>query len=178
MIHHTDTTATSHGKTGRLPRLASRDTDAHEPHPPRAGTPHLSPRSVPYPVEEHYRIADVRKHLEICVSDLRQIEQEGRSRQDTTGAPEAGISTITIRLLAACLSELLKLERRQDHREYCPDLCQLLDCPQHPVLRSAVGHTIQVLQQTRGKFKSKELAELRVLLEALLENSEKFLHTP
>ncbi len=92
-------------------------------------------------------------------------------------AESIAVSTITIRILAACLSELLKLEHPQDHREYCPDLCQLLDCPRQPILRQAVGHTIEVLQQTRGKFKSKELAELRGSLETLLENSERFAHT-
>jgi hypothetical protein len=109
---------------------------------------------------------------------VEQIEREYASGDGRPDGEPVAVSTITIRVLAACLSELLKLERPQDHREYCPDLCQLLDCPQQPVLRWAVGYTIEVLQQTRGKFKSKELAELRVSLERLLRNSAESAHAP
>ena len=121
-------------------------------------------------------LQDVRRHLERCAVDVEQVEQECVSAEYPSHESPVVVSTITIRLLAACLSELLKLERPQSHRDCCPDLCQLLDCPQQPILRRALGHTIEVLQRTRGKFKSKELAELRVSLEALLENSGRFAH--
>ncbi len=145
--------------------------------------PHSKPSSageraaVPSLSETLRIVHDVHKQLERCARDVGQVERECASAENQSDRRPAAVSTITIRLLAACLSELLKLEHPQGHREYCPDLCQLLDCPQQPVLRQAVGHTIQVLQQTRGKFKSKELAGLRVALETLLENSEKSART-
>jgi hypothetical protein len=123
-------------------------------------------------------LRDVRKTLERCITDMEQIERGYASAERRSESDSVFVSVITIRMLAAGLSELLKLERPQDHREYLPDLCQLLDCPRQPVLRQAVAHAIQVLQQTRGKFKSKELAELRVSLETLLENSVKFSLAP
>ena len=56
-------------------------------------------------------------------------------------------------------------------RKHPPDLCRLLECPQRPVLREAVGQTVRVLERTKAKFKSKDLKDLRVRLEGLLENS-------
>ena len=136
------------------------------------------PAASPSRPETLQTIRDIRKQLQRCVADAEQIERECASAEKQSNRHSVAVSTITIRMLAACLSELLKLEYLQDHREYCPDLCHLLDCPQQPVLRHAIGHSIQVLQQTRGKFKSKELAELRVSLEALLENSARLANTP
>ena len=136
------------------------------------------PAVAPSRSETLWTLRNVHKQLERCAADVEEIKQEYASAEARPEGESVAVSTITIRLLAACLSELLRLEHSQDHREYCPDLCHLLDCPQQPVLQLAVGRTIQVLQQTRGKFKSKELAELRVSLETLLENSAKFPHTP
>ena len=122
-------------------------------------------------------VRDVRKQLERCVADLEHVERKCVPAQTPLDGESVAVSMVTIRMLAACLSELLKLERPQDHREYCPDLCRLLDCPQQLVLRRAVEHAILVLQQTRSKFKSKDLAGLRVSLEILLENSKNSTHT-
>ncbi len=125
------------------------------------------------------RIADVRCHLEICAKTLRELEQAnmacGEGRQQVT---TIGVSPITIRTLAACLSELLKLEWRQPGHGYCPDLCKLLDCPQQPVLRHVVCHAIEVLENTKHRFKSKELKVLREDLQELLVNSDQIQFTP
>ena len=91
-------------------------------------------------------IREVRTQLGRCVKDVEQIEREYASGNGRPEGEPVAVSTITIRVLAACLSELLKLERPQDHREYCPDLCQLLDCPQQPVLRWAVRSITQRLK--------------------------------
>ena len=147
-----------------------------EPHLKWSST--AGPAAAPYLSATLRIVRDVHKQLERCAADVEQIAREYASAQGRPDGESVAVSAITIQILAACLSELLKLEYPQDHREYCPDLCQLLDCPQQPVLRQAVGHAIQVLQQTRGKFKSKELAELRVSLETLLENSVRFTDDP
>ena len=168
MTSKTDTTAPDRRQSGSLL--------LHGPH--LAGASAAEPAAVASLSGALRTVRDVRSQLERCAVDLEQIERECASAEGRPDGKSVAVSTITIRLLAACLSELLKLERPQNHREQSPDLCQLLDCPQQPVLRSAVGHTIGVLQQTRGKFKSKELAELRVSLEALLENSRNFSHVP
>lgn len=144
----------------------------HQYPPSRAGPANNSSFA-----EARQIVGDVHKQLKRCLEDIEQVKQESTRSEKRANRSTVTVSTITIRLLAACLSELLKLERPQSHRDYCPDLCRLLDCPQQPVLRWAVGHAIGVLQRTRGKFKSKELAELRVSLERLLENSAHFAPT-
>jgi hypothetical protein len=125
------------------------------------------------------QIADVRRHLERCVENLKGLEA-ANTLPASGGSAETmtGVSPVTIRTVAACLSELLKLEWTQPHREYCPDLCKLLDCPQRPVLRHAVCHTIEVLEKTKWRFKSKELKALREGLQAFLVNSGHSHFTP
>ncbi len=124
----------------------------------------------PSPEASIHRIADVRCHLETCAQTLRELEAASENGQRLV----VGVSPITIRMLAACLSELLKLEWTQPHRDSCHDLCKLLDCPQQPVLRNAIQHAIEVLETTKCRFKSKELKRLREDLEALLGNSLDF----
>ena len=121
------------------------------------------------------RIADVRYHLEMCAQSLKESEVAAKTALKDGQQVAIGVSPITIRTLAACLSELLKLEREQPHRDSCHDLCKLLDCPQQPVLRTAIEHSIEVLEATKYRFKSKELKRLREDLETLLVNSGDFL---
>ena len=120
------------------------------------------------------RLADVRCHLEICTETLKKLEADAVAALEDGGRVAVGVSPITIRTLAACLSELLKLEWTQPHRRACHDLCKLLDCPQQPVLRDAIQHSVEVLETTKCRFKSKELKRLRESLETLLGNSLDF----
>jgi len=48
--------------------------------------------------------------------------------------------------------------------------CQLINCPRGTQLHQAVRETIDVLEQTKGSFKSKALGDLRRKLELLLEH--------
>ena len=120
------------------------------------------------------RIADVRHHMEMCTETLKKLEVSGMEAVENGRQLAIGVSPVTIRTIAACLSELLKLEWTQPHRDSCHDLCKLLDCPQQPVLREAIHHTIEVLEATKFRFESKELKRLRESLEALLGNSVDF----
>lgn len=126
------------------------------------------------PAAAFQQIADVRYHLDMCVQSLKELEVTDKTAHKGGQQAAIGVSPITIRTLAACLSELLKLEREQPHRDSCHDLCKLLDCPQQPVLRTAIEHSIEVLEATKYRFKSKELKRLREDLETLLGNSRNF----
>jgi CheY-like chemotaxis protein len=114
-------------------------------------------------------LAAVRERLQTCLADL-DTTQSG----PTPGAAANGklVSLGTIRTLAACLSELLELCARLRIDGCAHDLCELLDCPQRPVHRQALVETIAVLKKTKETFKSKDLAELRTKLEALLQTKE------
>ena len=132
------------------------------------------PAPSPPPEMAIQRIADVRHHMEMCTETLRKLEVAGMDAVASGRQVAIGVSPVTIRTIAACLSELLKLEWAQPHCDSHHDLCKLLDCPQQPVLREAVHHAIDVLETTKFRFKSKELKRLRESLETLLGNSGDF----
>ncbi|MGE0041001.1 MAG: hypothetical protein AB7H88_16360 [Vicinamibacterales bacterium] len=52
------------------------------------------------------------------------------------------------------------------------DLCATTGCSRSRAYGAAIKHTIAVLERTRSSFKSRELAELRRGLEALLEGGQ------
>jgi hypothetical protein len=57
-------------------------------------------------------------------------------------------------------------ESRQQGRAI--DYCPLIDCPSNQRLRAGLREAVQVLEETRRCFKSRQLEELRLKLEALL----------
>jgi CheY-like chemotaxis protein len=114
-------------------------------------------------------VAVVRERLQTCLADLDTTQPGAAPGADPNGKL---VSTGTIRTLAACLSELLELCARSGVDRCARDLCELLDCPQQPVHRQAIVDTITVLKKTKEMFKSKDLAELRTRLEALLQARE------
>ncbi|MDY0168703.1 MAG: PAS domain-containing protein [Thermoguttaceae bacterium] len=105
------------------------------------------------------------ERLQSCVDDLNDIHW---IRIPRAGAKCELVSLSTIRTLAACLSELVGLYSRSGGEGCAESLCELIGCPMLPVHRQAIVDTIAVLKKTKDTFKSKELAELRTRLEALL----------
>lgn len=106
-------------------------------------------------------VCRVLRHLENCVHDLNDVREGGlasriESRRDTEAVP-----LVTLRLLAACLSELLTLEDGLNPGKDMSCLCDLLDCPQRGVHRDMMRDTVLVLERTKGMFKSRELGRLR-----------------
>ncbi len=124
---------------------------------------------------EHSRkrraLSAVRERLQSCLADLETMASKPLPRADDPGDD---VSFGTIRTLASCLSELLKLWARSKQRRRLYMLCELLDCPDQPVGREAILETIEVLKKTKETFKSKALAELRTKLEGLVGNPEGF----
>lgn len=114
-------------------------------------------------------LSAVRRRLSSCLSDLDAVQSKRLPQGDKT---EDLVSVATIRTLACCLSELLELAERTGTCHTSRNLCELLDCRQHPVHRRAIAKSIQVLKQTKDTYKSKVLAELRTELEQLLGHAE------
>jgi DNA-binding response OmpR family regulator len=114
-------------------------------------------------------LAAVRERLQTCLAELETIG----SRPIPRAAENDDLASVgTTRTLAACLCELLRLGGRCGKDRGSCNLCELLDCPQRPVHRQAIIDTIAVLKKTKETFKSKDLAELRTKLEALLQTKE------
>jgi CheY-like chemotaxis protein len=112
--------------------------------------------------------------LRDCARSLETESAPSRPPSDVVQAAASSIPAMTLRILAACLSELLILRAAAEPEARGAVLCDLLDCPQRPAHRGAILETIEVLQRTKGTFKSKELATLRVRLERLLGKSPDF----
>ncbi len=116
-------------------------------------------------------LSAVRSRLDSCLSDLESTQSK---RLPPEGETDQLVSIATIRTLAACLSELLELAAQSDEKCGSRNLCELLDCQQLPVCRSAIIRTIEVLKKTKDAFRSKLLANLRAELEGLVGSSEGF----
>jgi DNA-binding response OmpR family regulator len=113
-------------------------------------------------------LSDICRHLRECCRALEE-DRDRRTRHRNRDLPS--VSPLVVRLLASCLSELVRLEADQSPGVNRQFLCDLLDCPEQPVCRQAIHETIEVLQKTKNTFKSKDLAELRARLERIVKKS-------
>ena len=117
--------------------------------------------------ESQRMLATIRQRLEHCAHDLKNPSLFA-SRPDARQNGGTPLSTFTIRTLALCLSEMLKLESVAGSEQVWLHLCDLLECPRKPLVQAALRETIEVLEETKTKFKSKQLMTLRTKLEGFL----------
>ena len=113
-----------------------------------------------------YRVlAHVVEQLDQCAEELKAV-LPGASQQ-VKAASDAGpeVSALTVRRLALCVGELLKLHAAHAPRVAAPHLCRAVDCPQWPAHENSFQNVIEILHELKKRFKSKELAELRERLE-------------
>ena len=78
--------------------------------------------------------------------------------------------SLTLRNVMGSLTDLDQLGRALSGRSVDEHPCQLMNCPRGAQLHEAVRETIEVLEQTKSAFKSKQLGELRHKLELLLQH--------
>ena len=77
---------------------------------------------------------------------------------------------LTLRNVMGSLTDLELLGQALAGHEPAGQPCQLINCPRGAQLQAAVKETIDVLEETKGAFKSKALGELRKRLELLLQH--------
>ncbi|MHB8897546.1 MAG: response regulator [Thermoguttaceae bacterium] len=115
-----------------------------------------------------HTVARVRGQLRQCVRELGRLERSGRVRGADGDSTALHVPQLTLKSLAGCISELVTLEAGAAGPATVYRTCQLVECPslshQRDVLRQAVG----LLEETKRRFKSKELAQIRQMLEPLL----------
>ncbi len=122
---------------------------------------------------ESYRaVSRVRELLEESVVDLKRVEEAGREPKGTDGHAGAAIPVRTLRTLSECLTQLVKLDTEAAPHGSRVRLCELLECPQWRLHRGALVDAVAVLKETRRRFRSKELANLRSRLESHLDDRE------
>ncbi len=76
--------------------------------------------------------------------------------------------TLTLGNVAASLSDMKHLIETLTGQNNELPTCNLMNCPRLSELKDAIMETIDVLEQTKGSFKSKQLGSLRSKLERLV----------
>jgi len=77
---------------------------------------------------------------------------------------------LTMKNVAGCLADLEALVRGTICNHDGSPACHLFECPRVLMLENAVRQTIQVLEESKGSFKSKRLGNLRRTLKPLLNS--------
>ena len=103
---------------------------------------------------------------------LRRMRQEIGDAQNVAQDGNAidVFLALTLRNVMGSLTDLQQLSRALNTAPSGQNPCQLLNCPRGLQLQQAVKDTVDVLEETKGAFKSKTLADLRRRLELLLEH--------
>lgn len=113
--------------------------------------------------------------LESAERRLRDWRQEfetlAKVKNDGVPAPAIDVFlSLTLRNVMGSLTDLDQLGRALSGRSVATHPCQLMNCPRGAQLQEAIRETVDVLEQTKSAFKSKQLGELRHKLELLLEH--------
>ncbi|MEP7346485.1 MAG: response regulator [Gemmatimonadaceae bacterium] len=120
-----------------------------------------------------FRSYQAMQRIEQRLTTSRQEFTElASARQATGGGPKVGADvflSLTLRNVMGSLTDLEEIGRALAGNPVQSHACSLLNCPRGAQLREAIKHTIDVLEDTKKSFKSKELADLRRQLELLLE---------
>jgi FixJ family two-component response regulator len=110
-----------------------------------------------------------REHLEGVMRDLRQLEKAVASER--TEIPETTLNTYTALLaehVLCAINDLRAVVSIASARQESDDARRQLARSRPVLLLEALRDTVAVLEKTKRSFKSKELADLRHKLEALL----------
>jgi DNA-binding response OmpR family regulator len=105
--------------------------------------------------------------LHRCAEELEQV------RSGWAAGEELRVPGMAIRALSASMVELLSLGNTHGASGQTGTLCEHIGCPRWKEHEAAFRDVIDVLQETKRRFKSKELAELRERLHRHLRISEK-----
>lgn len=106
---------------------------------------------------------------ELRLNDMR-MRYDHLATQRGPGAPSADtFLSLALRNVMGSLTDLEQLGRALAGTPVDAHACQIMNCPRGSQLTAAIQHTVEVLEETKHAFKSKQLAELRQRLELLLQ---------
>ena len=117
-------------------------------------------------------VRDHRKRLVSWSEDLKGIEEaEKIIPPSESSTPIDDFLTLTFHNIAGALSDLKHLtESFSTGSSSQQEVCHLLNCPRLNTLNKTLVETIDILEQTKSAFKSKELGNLRRKLEELIKD--------
>ena len=106
---------------------------------------------------------------EVRLNDMR-ARYDQLAVQRGPGAPTADtFLSLALRNVMGSLTDLEQLGRALAGSPVEAHACQIMNCARGSQLTAAIQHTVEVLEETKHAFKSKQLAELRQRLELLLQ---------
>ena len=111
----------------------------------------------------------LQKQLRQCADDLGFNGYGDRALPHVRDRQATRVPIATLQALAGCLGELVAIEQMSDTSGQVGRLCELLQCPVWRTQRNAIQKCIRLLHETKRRFKSKELAQVRDTLEGLLK---------
>jgi CheY-like chemotaxis protein len=116
-----------------------------------------------------FRTYKTLQEAEDRLSDMRS-RYDALATQRGPGAPNAdGFLSLALRNVMGSLTDIEHLGRALAGTPVDAHACQIMNCPRGTQLTTAVRQTVEVLEETKHAFKSKQLAELRKQLELLLQ---------
>jgi DNA-binding response OmpR family regulator len=100
-----------------------------------------------------------------------RTEMEELATSSPTGGGVDTFLSLTLRNVMGSLTDLKQVGEALTTGETKVHTCQLINCPRGGQLYRAVEETVEVLESTKGSFKSKALGDLRRKLELLLQHA-------
>lgn len=117
-------------------------------------------------------VAQAQERLRQMAEELEDVKHRRWARDDSPGSGAIRIPGSTLRALAATVAELVALEVAAGPKQHLARTCELLECARWPAHSSVIRAAVGLLNETKRRFKSKELAEVREMLEGLLNGSD------
>ena len=115
-----------------------------------------------------YRSYQAMQSTEARLKEMQQQFADVAVTRDATAVDT--FLALTLRNVMGSLTDLQQLSRALSHAPVSGTPCQLLNCPRGAQLQAAVKETVDVLEETKGAFKSRTLGDLRRRLELLLDH--------
>ncbi|MGR3293032.1 MAG: response regulator [Candidatus Scalindua sp.] len=109
-----------------------------------------------------------RQRLKEWSKELENIETlMGKTSMDASSVPISTFFTLTLRNIVDALIDLKHLTEVSAKKGGEQYVCNLFGCPRLSELEGSLMESIDVLNKTKGSFKSKDLGRLRTKLETL-----------
>ena len=119
---------------------------------------------------QRYRAWQAMRRSEERLQAWRNEMEELATSSPTGGGVDTFLS-LTLRNVMGSLTDLKQVGEALTTGETKVHTCQLINCPRGGQLYRAVEETVEVLESTKGSFKSKALGDLRRKLELLLQHA-------
>ena len=119
-------------------------------------------------------VSNAKERLEIWQEGLANLEVGIKKSDSKIDISEKNFIDLTFAGVTAALSDIKSIMSATSKKKGQPQVCHLLKCPRLGNLAAAVDETIEVLEKTKGSFKSKELGIIRKKLEKIVKNTKNF----